>query len=379
MIFSRPTTSAPAEDGPVQDVSGNLPATMRALVLPAHNRDLAAALDSLRVEERPLPEPGPGQVLVRIEAAGCNPSDLTCLQGLYPVPAAPPLVPGFEGAGVVVRAGASWLGSWLLGRRVACGGGFTVGGGGTWAEYCLTDAEACIPLSREMSLEQGASLIVNPLTAMGLLDMARRGGHRAIVQNAAGGQVGTMLARLCADARVPLINVVRRTLQAEEMRAAGQHIVLDSSSPDFAAELRDTCRRYEASIAFDAVGGTATALLFDALPAGGTVVVYGALDAELCGGISPYDVVFQRKSLQGFYLPQYLKEQGPLRLRDMSHKAQRLILRGRLSTQVRERVTLVEFPEAIKRYAAAMSWGKVILVPGRNSSLAFKAPPNPVY
>jgi NADPH:quinone reductase-like Zn-dependent oxidoreductase len=348
--------------------------TMQALVLPVHNDDLSAAVASLRVETLPVPVPGPGQVLVRIYAASCNPSDLGYLQGHYPGPATAPAIPGFEGAGVVVKAGPGWLGSWLIGRRVACGGSGRQGG--TWAEYCVTEAEACIPIQKELTTEQAASLIVNPLTAMGLFDIAKRGGHRGAMQNAAGGQLARMVARLFADAKIPLINIVRRSDQAEELRAAahtpggmGHRLVLDSSQPDFEQKLHDTCKRYDVTIAFDALGGAATGLLSRSMPAGGKVVVYGGLDNGLCSGLDPYGIVFQRKTLQGFYLMDYAKEQGPLRMRDISHKAQRLIIRGKFTTHIRSRSGLAEFPAALQTYVSEMSGGKVLLVPSAAASL----------
>ena len=343
--------------------------TMQALVLPAHHEDLATAIAGLRVETVPVPQPGPGQVLVRMQAASCNPSDLGYLQGRYPGPTTAPATPGFEGAGVVVKAGPGWLGSWLVGRRVACGGSGRQGG--TWAEYCVTDADSCIPLQKELTIEQGATLIVNPLTAMGLFDLAKRGGHRGAVQNAAGGQLARMVARLFADAKIPLINIVRRSSQAEELRAEvasgaapGHRLVLDSSQPDFDEKLREACQRYEATIAFDALGGAASGQLSRAMPAGGKVVVYGGLESEACSGLDPYGIVFQRKSLQGFYLADYAREQGPLRMRDISHKAQRLIIRGKFATHVRSRSGLAEFPGALQGYITEMSGGKALLIPG---------------
>ncbi len=160
-----------------------IPETMFAVLLEEYRENIADAIDGLKLMERPVPVPGRGQVLVRIEAAPCNPSDLLLLQGKYGSLKTLPSVPGWEGAGTVVASGGGQLARWLNGKRVACG--IQDDRDGTWAEYCVANAAQCIPLKSKLSIEQAASLIINPLTAMGLLDTARRGGHPAAVHTAA--------------------------------------------------------------------------------------------------------------------------------------------------------------------------------------------------
>ena len=101
---------------------GSPPKQMRAVRLSAYHEDVVEAIRSLRVVEQPVPKPRPGQVLVKIEAAPCNPSDLLLLQGRYGVLKSLPTVPGWEGAGRVVASGGGWLAGWLNNKRVACGG-----------------------------------------------------------------------------------------------------------------------------------------------------------------------------------------------------------------------------------------------------------------
>ncbi len=145
-----------------------IPNKMRAIVLDEYRDDLADAIASLKVVERPVPRLKSGQVLVRIEAAPCNPSDLLLLQGKYGSLKTLPTVPGWEGAGTVIASGGGFLGSWLNGKRVACA--LRDDRDGTWAEYFVANARDCILLKRKLSFDQAASLIVNPLTASGLLE-----------------------------------------------------------------------------------------------------------------------------------------------------------------------------------------------------------------
>ena len=167
-----------------------IPATMRAIEL----RSFERTPESLVVVEKPVPRAGKGQVLVKMAAAPINPSDLAFLRGLYGLKKSLPVVPGLEGSGVVVAAGGGLRARVLMGRRVACSA--PPGGDGTWAEYMVTSAAVCFPLGKKVSLEQGAMSLVNPLTAWALMDLARRGGHRAVVQTAAASALGRMILRL---------------------------------------------------------------------------------------------------------------------------------------------------------------------------------------
>ena len=94
-------------------MSAAIPSEMRVLELENYAEDLNRAIQNLHVTQKPTPQPGPGQVLVRIEAAPCNPSDLIFMQGLYGVVKTLPAVPGWEGTGTVVASGGGIMSNWL--------------------------------------------------------------------------------------------------------------------------------------------------------------------------------------------------------------------------------------------------------------------------
>jgi len=331
------------------------------VVLPEEHRDLTDALRSLRVGLRPVPQPGPGQVVVRIEAAPCNPSDLALIQSRYGVKKTFPAVPGTEGAGIVVAGGGGAFARWLVGKRVACGGqGHR---DGTWAEYCLAEARACIPLRRDLTFDQGATLIVNPLTALILFDAARRGRHRAAVQTAGASQLGRMLVRLAVRAAYPLISVVRSASQVERLRSLGAPVVLDSTSNDFEARLRGECQRLDATIAFDAVAGPMSRILMSAMPRNSTIQIYGGLSGQEISGMDPRAFIFENKRLEGFWLSRWVGKAGFLQLVRLTNRAQALVADGTLGTEVHRRVRLEEVPEALVNYQKRMTEGKVLIVP----------------
>jgi len=227
--------------------------------------------------EVPIPEPGPGEVLVRLEAAPVNPSDLGLLFSAAdmtkavasgtperPVVTAPipegamkSLAPrldasmpvGNEGAGVVVAAGASPAAQALLGKTVA------VLGGAMYSQYRALPAEQCLLLPAGATPAEGASCFVNPLTALGMVETMRREGHGALVHTAAASNLGQMLNRICLADGVKLVNIVRKPEQAALLRSIGANWVCDASAPNFMHELTEALVATGATLAFDAIGG----------------------------------------------------------------------------------------------------------------------------
>ena len=342
-------------------MSVSIPSEMRVLELENYHEDLATAIQSLRVTRKPTPRPGPGQVLVRMEAAPCNPSDLVFLQGLYGVKKSLPVVPGWEGAGTVVASGGGMLANWLKGKRVACGG--QSDSDGTWAEYYVAETRQCVPLRKSISFEQGASLIINPLTAWAMIETAKTGGHRGIVQTAAASQLGRMLLRLALDAQIPLINIVRRKEQEDILRSLGAESVLNSESENFEAQLRAECQRLHATIAFEAVSGEMTGQIFNAMPERSTIMVYGVLSYAPCSGIDGGELIFGRKQIQGLWLTDWARKAGFFKIFQASGQIQKRIADGSFATEVRQRLTLEDAPNGLLEYQKQMTAGKILILP----------------
>ncbi|MFO7904994.1 MAG: zinc-binding dehydrogenase [Pirellulaceae bacterium] len=335
---------------------------MKALLLEQYNKNLMEAIDGLKVVERPMPALRHGRVLVKIEAAPCNPSDLLFLQSKYGALKKLPSVPGWEGAGRVVESGGGLLARWLKGKRVACA--LEGDRDGTWAEYFVSNATDCIPLHRHLPINQAASLIINPFSATGLWDLARRGGHRAAVHTAGAGQLGRMLLAL-ADR--PLINIVRREAQVELLRSLGAKHVLNSSDSDFTDKLRDACARLNATVAFDAVAGTMTGTVLGAMPPGATVYVYGSLAEQPCGEINPVELLFHDKTVTGFYLSRWLRSRNRLALYRMARRLQQLLIEKRIETEIQRTFSLEEAVDGLKQYVDHMTDGKVLITPASST------------
>src|SRR3978361_2288957 len=233
-----------------------------------HKRSLASV---------PVPEPGPDEVVVRVEASPINPSDLGLLVGAADMstakasgtPEAPVItakVPeaamkamagrldesmpvGNEGAGVVVKAGASVAAQALMGKTVA------MIGGAMYAQYRIMRAKDCLVLPEGTTAAEGASCFVNPLTALGMTETMRREGHKALVHTAAASNLGQMLNRICIADGIGLVNVVRKPEQEALRRDQGAVHVVSTASPRFVEALTDALVATGATLAFDAIGG----------------------------------------------------------------------------------------------------------------------------
>jgi len=222
-----------------------------------------------------LSPPGPGEVIVRIEAAPINPSDLGLLTGPADLatlrqggtpdrPALTADIPaqrlpmvrarldesmpvGNEGAGTVVAAGDG--AEDLIGKTVA------VIGGGMYTQYRKARLTDLLPFPEGVTAREGASAFVNPLTALAMVETMRAEGHTALVHTAAASNLGQMLNRICIADDVKLVNIVRSAEQAKILHDIGAKYVVDSTSENFRDELVDALAETGATLAFDAIGG----------------------------------------------------------------------------------------------------------------------------
>jgi len=223
------------------------------------------------------PEPGPDEVVVRVEATPINPSDIGLLTGAADlstakasgtkdspvitakVPAAgmkamagrldESMPVGNEGAGVVIKTGSSEAAKALMGKTVS------MIGGTMYAQYRCLRVNECMPLPMGTTAEEGASWFVNPLTALGMTETMRREGHKALVHTAAASNLGQMLNKICLKDGIGLVNIVRSREQADLLRKIGARHVVDSSAPGFMDDLTQALSETGATIAFDAIGG----------------------------------------------------------------------------------------------------------------------------
>jgi NADPH:quinone reductase len=330
----------------------SLPATMHAVQLDEPN-------GRLTWREIPLPRPQVGQVLIRMAAAPINPSDLGALSGLsYSGKRQFPFTPGLEGSGTVIEAGEGFMPRLLTGRRVACSALLT--GDGTWAEYMVTSAQSCIPLNKNVSLEQGTTLLVNPLSALAILEIAQQGKHRATVSTAAASALGGMILRLGKRRNIPIIHVVRRQAQVDWVRGLGGEYILNSSDPDFVEQLRTMAHKLKATLLLDAISGNMTQQLAEAAPFGSTILLYSRLSDQECS-IDARTALIKDLHFDGWFLPNWFSKKNLLQVLQLSGQAQSL-LGTDLQSPIHKRFPLAAAQRGLETYVNNMGAGKILLV-----------------
>src|SRR6202042_2332 len=332
----------------------------------------------LSLQSTSIPAPAADEVVVRIEAAPINPSDLGLLLAnadwSHAKASGTPQLPvlttplsanavqalaaridismpvGNEGAGVVTEAGASAAAQALMGKTVA------VLGGAMYAQYRCVKVNQCLVLPEGASAADGASCFVNPLTALGMIGTMQREGHKALVHTAAASNLGQMLNRLCLSDGVSLVNIVRKKEQEDLLKAAG------------------------ATIAFDAIGGGPLAgqilgCMEVAINRGVKVYSrYGSTTHKqvyLYGSLDMSPTVLNRNSgmawgIGGWLVTPYIEKIGPLAFQEMKERVARE-LKTTFASHYSQVISLAEAlrPDVIAAYSKRATGEKYLINPNK--------------
>lgn len=279
----------------------------------------------------PVPQPAKGQALIKVHLAAVNPSDIHFIKGEYGQPRVKGQPAGFEGVGEVVAGDTP-----LLGQRAS----FFAVGGGTWAEYAVTDASSLVPCRPDLSEVDAAGQLVNPLTAIAMFDLVRQSRAESFVLNAAGSQLGKLLIALGRDNGVAPIAVVRRAEQATALKALGAASVIVSTAEDALAQAQAAFHAHPPAVLLDAVGDQFTADLFFAMPKHSTWVNYGKLATEAPKLTQLGQLIFMNKKIEGFWLTRWIKQVGADRVRAGFVEIQERFITGQWTTDVAGIVSL---------------------------------------
>jgi NADPH:quinone reductase-like Zn-dependent oxidoreductase len=340
-----------------------LPDTMRALIqkhegyATAHSGTALEALEPyVEMATLPVPQPRAGQVLVKVARGAINPSDVMFIKGLYGQPRRRGMPAGFEGSGTVVATGAG--AEALAGKRI----GFIAGGSGSWAEYALVDAAVAVPLLPGVSDEDGAALIVNPLTAIAMFSIVREAGEKSFLLTAGASQLSKLMLGLARDEGFKPIAIVRRDDQAEMLKGLGAAHVVNAAAPGFEDEIAALCKAEKPRILLDASTGPAASAIFHAMGRGSRWIVYGRLDTAATVIREPGQLIFQAKRIEGFWLSEWLRAASPEARATAALEAQKRFADGRWKTDVTAVVPLAEAMARVPEELARPN-GKVFIAP----------------
>ena len=228
---------------------------------------------TISLDEVNVPEPGDGEVLIKVLATPINPSDLGLLVGPADISSLKEVkkgsviemkVPdglirsvaarfdqnlpvGNEGAGIVESAGKG--AEHLIGKTVG------LAGGAMYSEYRCVPASSCLVMNDGTTAEQAASCFVNPLTALGMVETMRMENHTGLVHTAAASNLGQMLIKICLSEDIPLVNVVRKEEHVDMLKSLGANYVCNSSLDSFMDDLVEALVQSGSTLGFDATGG----------------------------------------------------------------------------------------------------------------------------
>ena len=349
-----------------------------------------------------VPEPGPDEVLIRVEAAPINPSDLGLLlagadlstaraSGTPEQPVITAEVPGpalraaagrlgqslpvgNEGAGTVIGAGSSERARSLAGRTVAAAGG------GMYGQYRIVRASQCLELPEGTDAADGASAFVNPMTALAMVETMRREGHTALVHTAAASNLGQMLNRICLEDGIPLVNIVRRPEQEALLRGAGAAHVCVSTAPAFMDDLTRSLIATSATLAFDAIGGGRLAgQILTAMEAAATVTAteysrYGSAvhkQVYIYGGLDRGPTELSRSfgmawGVGGWLLTPFLQSIGPEAVQALGARVAAGLKTTFASTYAGQvSLTGALRLDVLRRYATQATGGKFLIRPNQ--------------
>lgn len=314
----------------------------------------------LQARDVPLPEPGRGEVRVRMLASPINPSDLMVVRGQYGMLPSLPATPGFEGMGVIDATGPGLLKrlrGLRPGRRVA-----TLGvKNGAWKEYAIVSARQTVPIPDDIPDEQAAAFFVNPATALVMTRNVLRVPPGAwLIQTAAGSALGRMVIRLGQHFGFRTINVVRRREQAEELLQAGGDAAICTSDESIEERVKSITGGAGVRYAIDAVGGATGTGVVRSLATGGRMLVYGTLAFE------PIEVdsrllISRQVAVEGFWLAIWSRQQRVWTMLKLFREIIQLMRANVLTSDVGATFPLDQIQNAVRQAEKPGRGGKVVL------------------
>ncbi|KAJ3287728.1 hypothetical protein HK104_008476 [Borealophlyctis nickersoniae] len=322
----------------------------------------------LVVNEVPKPEPGPGQVLIKMQlrpVVRTNPADIFSIMGIYPGfrPEKFPATPGLEGMGVVESVG-SGVKKVSSGQRVVpLLLNYVKQGNGSWQDYLVVDEKDVVIMPENISDETAAQFVVNPYTVLGMLRKLNVPQGEYLAQNAAGSTLGRMMIQVCKARGIKTVNVVRRSAQIPELQALGADAVVSSEGKkphEVAEAIRAAAGGKHVYGAVDAVSGDASLALSMAVRDGGYIYLYGIME----GTVSHIDApaaLFRGIVFTGYWVTAEMAKASSEELDAWTGEALELMGKGLMKPYTGERYPLEKVKEAVAKSQQPGRGGKVLL------------------
>ena len=319
-------------------------------------RELGEPRDVLALAEVPDPEPGPGQVLVRVLGAAANFPDVLMCRGGYQVRPPLPYTPGVELCGEVVAAGPGVTG-FAAGDRL-----IGAPAGGAFAELALMNAATALPAPDGLDDAEAAAFFITYQTGwFGLHRRARLAAGETLLVQAAAGGVGSGAVQLGKAAGARVIGVVGGAQKAEVARALGADVVVDRLSQDFVEVVKEVTGGRGADVVYDSVGGEAYARSTKCIAFEGRILVVGFAGGQIQSAALNHALV-KNYSIVGLHWGLY-QTKNPQLIRDCHAQLSKLVADGAIRPLVGERLGLEEVASGLQRLADGATVGRIVFTP----------------
>lgn len=310
--------------------------------------------DILTVIDKDLPEPGPGEVRIKVGASPINPSDIMFVQNLYGIRPQFPSGAGFEGMGTVDAVGEGV--SMRTGQRVS----FT--GVGTWSEYAIAHHKALIPVPDAMPDDVAAQLFVNPFTAFAMVEESGVQAGEWLMLTACGSAFGKMVIQLCQQRGINTIGTVRRDDLNEELTKLGLTAVINTETDNMVARVKQLTDGQGVNCVLDAVGGHTASEALKCLGKGGTMLIYGLLslqDPVINAGL----MIFRELTVRGFWLTDWMRRATPEARQRVAGEVIGMLTSGQIQLPIEATYGLDDIKKAVQHADAHGRWGKILVKP----------------
>ena len=320
--------------------------------------ELGEPRDVLTLTERADPEPGPGQVLVRVRAAAANFPDALLCRGTYQVRPPLPFTPGVELCGEVVAMGRDVTGLGV-GDRVI---GAAVLPAGAFAELAVMDAAAALPAPESLDDAEAACFHITYQTGwFGLHRRAHLQPGETLLVHAAAGGVGSGAVQLGKASGARVIGVVGGERKAAVARDLGADVVVDRYEQDFVAVVKDVTSGRGADVIYDPVGGEAYERSTKCVAFEGRILVIGFASGQIPAATLSHALV-KNYSIVGLHWGLY-QTKDPQAIRDCHEQLSKLAADGVIRPLVGERLGLGDVAAGLQRLADGMTVGRIAFLP----------------
>ena len=299
-----------------------------------------------------MPEPGPGEVVIKVSAGNINPADIMFVKGLYGIKPKLPSPAGFEGVGSIHARGE--------GVQIAEGTRVVFTTIGAWQEYICLPAKMVIPIPDQIDDEVACQALINPFTAYGMLESSGLVAGDWLLLTAGASSFSKFVIQMCRERQINTICTVRNNKQIDTLKNLGATVVINTETNDLKTEVRRITEKKGVKNVFEAVGGQLGTKALECVTRNGTFTVYGMLSLQNME-VNSSLLIFKNITLKGFWLTTWLGSLSKEEMVAVSNKVLSALATKQMKADVEATYSLDEIKKAVGHMESSGRNGKIIL------------------